>query len=700
MTANHQDANATLDKHAPCMAACPVHTDTRLFVEHIVLGRYEAALDLLLEANPFSSVCGRICHHPCEQECRRNRVEAPVMLRTLKRFIVESTEEYRKARRKPVERTRDKRVAIVGSGPAGLTAAHDLARQGFAVTVYERSVTPGGMLGMAIPRYRLPYEVLREDVDDVLALGVELVSGCEIGSDVTLEDLKKRGFDAVILATGLSESRTLAIQGIDSKGVLLAMPFLRTVTSGRPAALGARVVVIGGGNVAFDVARSARRLGSKKVTLVSLESGEEMPAWEWEIREAREEQIEILSSWGPRSVFSDNGVVRGIELKRCTRVFDDVGRFSPSFDEGDVSTLPADTLIIAIGQRPDLSCLKGSALEAEPGQRFQYDIETLATAEKGVFICGEVATGPGAAVEAVAEGHRVAQAVAHFLETGELIKIPVREIPAIGELPEEIAEKIKHLVPAEVPVEAPERRVEDFSEIEGRITEAEALREAHRCLACTVGAIVEEERCAGCLTCVRICPFGVATVEKTAVMPTDKCLACGLCAAECPAAAVALKRFGTNRMKEEVRALLANTPTRAQAEPLIVSFCCLFETTSRKFLREQSDFVADGVVRVMVPCVARLSVTDLLSPFELGADGVVVIACSVGDCLYPTAEERLRARVRKTKGILDEIKVGGERIDLWHTQGAAETSWTAFWELSKRKLRHPNAPGGRTDDCC
>jgi formate dehydrogenase beta subunit len=672
---------------APCAAACPVQTDTRGYAEAVTRGDYETALDLLLAANPFSSVCGRICDHPCEQACRRAKIDAPVGLRALKRFVVEHTAEHRRARRARQPVLYPERVAIVGSGPAGLTAAHDLARAGYGVTVLERSDQPGGMLGATIPRYRLPYEVVKEDIDDILALGVELRTGVEIGRDLTLDDLRREGFSAILLATGLSESHTLAIPGIDSEGVLLAVPFLEAARLGTSPPLGEKVVVIGGGNVAFDVARTARRFGASEVTCACLESRDEMPAHEWEIAEALEEGIRIMPSWGPRAIIVEDGRVRGIELKKCVRVFDSEGRFAPEFDEGHVATLLADTVVLAIGQRADLACLEGSSVQVERPGRLRYSPATLATSEPGVFACGEVATGPGSAVQAVADGHRAARAVAHYLETGELLEQSSVSPPTVGELPDAVVEKVRRLAPTAPRHAAAEARIAGFGEFEEGYSEAEALREAQRCLACTAGAFADAERCAGCLTCVRICPYGVATVEKTAVMPEEMCQACGLCAAECPAAAIALQRFGTNKMREELSALLAQVPAGDLPRPLIVSYCCLFEVTSRAFVREHpTDLAQTGVARVMVPCVARLSVPDILAPFELGADAVVILSCADGECMYPTAETRLAGRVRRAKALLDDIGLGAERLDHWKTHESAEISWTAFWGISKRKL--------------
>ena len=679
------------DSYAPCVVACPVHTDTRQLAEFITRGEYEQALDLLLDANPFSSVCGRICHHPCEQSCRRAKVDAPVGLMRLKRFVVEETRDYRIARReklKPVKRKKEK-IAIVGSGPSGLTAAYDLTRMGYPVTVFERFKTPGGLLGHAIPRYRLPYSVVEEDIEDILAAGVELHTGIEIERDCSIDDLFKQGFRSILLATGLTESRTLNIPGIDSSGILLALPFLKSVLSPKPPLVSERVVVIGGGNVAIDVARSARRLGSEKIYMVCLESPDEMPAWEWEIEEAREEGVSVMNSWGPKSVFSEDGGVKGLELKRCISVFDENGRFNPRFDDSDTATVPAETVIIAIGQRGDLTCVKGSSLEVNPGDRLKQDPETLSTSKEGVFVCGELLTGPASSVESVRDGHRAAKAIAHFVEEKKLLRQPYLELPSLNDLPDETVEKIKKQEPVAVEMLLPQERLKAFTEIEGGFTEGEALAEARRCLACTTGALADEDKCAACLTCVRICPFDVATVEKTAVMPEEKCQACGLCAAACPAAAIALTRFATNKMKEQLQDLLAKAGDDHVSGPLIISYCCLFELSSRGFMKEKVEgYWKSGVYSVMVPCVARLSVPDMLSPFELGADGLTIIACKEDACLYPTAEERLLGRIRQAKNVLNEVGLEGERIDYWKTEGSAEVSWTSFWEISRRKLRH------------
>jgi formate dehydrogenase beta subunit len=613
-------------------------------------------------------------------------VDAPVGLRQLKRFVVEATQDYRVKRRGPIPRSRTERIAVIGAGPAGLTAAHDLARLGFGVTVFDAAAQPGGMLGLAIPRYRLPYDVVREDIDDILALGVELRAGCVVGRDIALAELQ-RDFQAVLIATGLSESRGLGVPNIDSRGVLLALPVLRAIRAGEPVPLGDRVVVVGGGNVAVDVARCIRRVGATDVTIACLESREQMPAWEWEIEEALEEGIKLAPSWGPVEVLADHGGVTGIALKRCLSVFDERGQFSPAFDEDETTTLPADAIVLAIGQRGDLTCVNGSAVRTAGGGRLEYDSEAMTTSEEGVFACGEVTTGPGSAVEAVADGHRAARAIQHFLDTGDILRQPREaEPPTVADLPEETIERIRERARVEVSRAPAEARIKGFGEIDRGFTESEARAEAQRCLACTTGAFVDEERCAGCLACVRICPFGVATVNSTAVMAEEKCQACGLCAAVCPAAAIALKRFGAERIEQDLKHLLSGNG-ELSSHGLVVSFCCLFEATSRKLLHESPEEVGDtGIARVLVPCVGRLSVPDLLAPFEHGADAVCVIACAEGECLYPTAEERLEDRVEQANRVLSEIGLGEGRIDLWRTQKSAEVSWTAFWEVARRKL--------------
>ncbi len=673
----------------PCSPACPVHTDTRGYTQCIARGDYEGALDLLLQTNPFPSVCGRICHHPCEGECRRKEIDEPVSLRMLKRFVVENTREYRQKRRQEIEPSRKEKIAVIGSGPAGMTAAGDLVLEGYRVTVFEQESTLGGMLAHAVPRYRLPLEALQEDLDDILALGVEVKASCKVGVDISFQELREN-HDAVVLAIGLSQSNLLPVPGADSEGVLPGIAFLWDVANDHSPALGERVLVVGGGNVAVDVARTARRLGVNLVTMACLESREEMPAWPWEIQEAKDEGISILNSWGPKAILTRDGKTVGMELQKCLRVFDDNGRFNPQLDPEQILTLDVNQVIVTIGQKSDLSCFAPGDVATERG-RLVCDASRLSTSERGVFACGEILRGPGSAIQAVADGHRVAGAVHHFLQTGETIPQPVEAPQSIGPLPHATANRVRKLERRDVALVSPSERIKDFAPIEPSLSEEQALAEAGRCLACAMGAHLESPgACAGCLTCVRVCPFGVATVDRTAVMPAEQCQTCGLCAAECPAAAIALARFATGRMKEAIENILQSTDTAKISRPLVIAYCCLHETTSRKYLGPQSkeEIEATGVLRIMVPCVGRIAGIDLVSPFELGADRVAVIACKEDSCVYTGAEEILQRRIVHSQKFLGEIGVGKACLQFHRTRGNAEASWPGIWEEMKKEAIH------------
>ncbi|MGO9016754.1 MAG: FAD-dependent oxidoreductase [Syntrophobacteraceae bacterium] len=682
------------DVLATCSAACPVHTDTREYVRRLSMGDYEGALDVLLEVNPFPSVCGRICHHPCESECRRKEIDSAVSLRMLKRFVVENTKEYRIARRKKPAEMREGTVAIIGSGPSGLTAGLDLALRGYRVRVYEKDTKLGGMLAHAIPRYRLPVEALAQDIEDIVAAGIEVRTGCQVGRDISFDELRKEN-DAILIAAGLSESHSLPIPGTDSKGVFLGITFLWDVANGIRPELGDRVLVVGGGNVAIDMARAAKRLGPSKVYMACLEKREEMPAWKWEIDEAEQEGIEIFNSRGPKAILGKNGAVAGIEFKRCTSVFDDQHRFSPRYDESETTSIEVDSVILAIGQKANLEFLTETPVAVERG-RLLCDRTSMTTSERGVFACGEVMTGPGSAIQAVGTGHDAAKVISHFLETGETLKLSERTVTSIGELPAATAALAKRFERVEVSLVDPAERIKNFSPIEPGYTEPEALAESRRCLACATGAYLKSQaHCAGCLTCVRVCPFGVAQVEKTAVMPAQQCQTCGLCAAECPAAGIALSRFATNGMKDTLRAILAKSDTAKIARPFVVSYCCLNETTSRKFLVQQTEeeIRQSGILRVLIPCVARLSTLDLVSPIELGADKVAVIACTENGCFYTGAEELLARRIKRVQKFLDEIGVGQHNLQLFKTDGSAEECWPRIWEQFRSTSAKTVAPG-------
>ena len=641
-----------------CQAACPVRTDTRAYVELIAQGRYEEAFEKIRQFNPFPSVCGLICHHPCEEKCRRQDVDEPVALRNLKRFAAEQALRYRERVRQKAPVTRSETIGIVGSGPAGLTVAHDCIEQGFAVTVYESLPKPGGLLACAIPKYRLPEEALQQDLDDIIALGVEIRTGVSVGKDIGLQKLRER-HGALVLAVGLSESRDLPLENSGHRDVLLAMPFLRAAALGEPPEVRDHVIVIGGGNVAVDVARTAIRLGARTVKMVCLENEEEMPAWDWECREALEEGIEIVHRRGPTKVLTSNGQITGLVLREVARVFDETGRFSPAYFDDRLSTVDGQMVIIAIGQRSDLGLVQGGPVKLNGRGLLVFEPATMATSESGVFACGEVVTGPGSAIEAVASGHRAATAVLQYLRTGQVLPIEEEKPEAVAELPEDVIQKVQRIERLAMPTVPPQERKSSFDQFELGYSERDALKEAWRCLSCTAGATVNEDKCEACLTCLRVCPFGVPVVDNVAVMASEMCQACGLCAVECPAVAISIKRFVVGDIRNRIAELVSSSDKPVTR----VEILCAQDLETREELR--SRVVSDNgqvIARLPVTCAARADEVDMMKPFELGAETVLVRRCS--RCRYRGADERLARRVARTRELLEAAGVSGDRLTL------------------------------------
>ncbi len=486
-----------IDKRQTCpsKAACPVNCGAQGYLALAAVGKYSEAAALIRETCTLAATMGRICHHPCETACVRGDHDAPVAIRAVKRFILD--QEARSGATPPPDgrSPRAEKVAIVGSGPAGLAAAYDLASWGYPVTVFEKHSRPGGMLETAIPRYRLPRQALAQDVAVVEAMGVEFRLGVEIGRDVTWEGLK-REYSAVLLAVGLPASRSLPLPGIELPGVQLALPFLAAVNAEQPLPVGKRVVVIGGGNVAMDVARCARRLGAE-VDLYCLEARNEMPSFAWDIAEADEEGVRIHNSWGPLRILEQNGRACGVEFKRCTAVFDSNHRFNPTYDETTTISAEGDTVILAIGQASALGFLDGSTIAAERG-RLEVDSLSLATRDPDVFACGDLVTGPSSAVQAMASGHAAARSIHAYLSEQVIQPFaPYRpdrrgELTALGEI------RLKEARPrASQRSLTPETRLGSFDEIEQGLDEAAAQAEALRCLACG--------GCSECFQCLTRC---------------------------------------------------------------------------------------------------------------------------------------------------------------------------------------------------
>ncbi len=473
-----------------CQHACPAGIDVPNYVAAIAEGDYDKAVRIIRERNPFPAVCGRICVHPCEMKCRRGELDDPVAIRALKRFASDQHYARYGRREKPYPVTKSEKVAVVGAGPAGLTAAYYLRKMGYEVTVFEAKDRAGGMLAVTIPEFRLPREVIRQDIDYIESAGVEIKYNSPIDRNHTVQDLLEEGFSAVFIAAGAQAARAIGVPGEELKpdGLLYGLEFLARVKENPNLKVGEQVLVIGGGNVAMDVARTARRLGGQQVRAVCLEKRDEMPAWEKDIEESLAEGVTIENSWGPKQVLIEDGRVTGVEFVRCSRVFDMDGRFAPEYDDSERIVFECDTLIVSIGQAPDLSFLsEEEGLERQMWGTLRVDENTLATNIPGIFAGGDFTTGPTFVIRAIASGRRAALAVDKYLRGDESRVLIPDEKTTEGVEPARLAqeeETVELTGRMELPQESPQERVADFREVEGGYSEAQAWEEARRCLRC------------------------------------------------------------------------------------------------------------------------------------------------------------------------------------------------------------------------
>jgi formate dehydrogenase beta subunit len=644
---------------SPCRYNCPVHADVRGYVELIARGLWREAIDLIREALPFASVCGRICHHPCEANCRRWEVDQPVAVRELKRFVAE----MQGAKGSTVARAKvqDKaKVAIIGSGPSGMTAALDLAKLGYRPTVFEKFPLAGGIPATAIPKYRLPRDVLEMDIHWILAHGVELKTGVEIGKDKTIEGLRREGFKAILVGAGLAKSRSLPLPGIDHPRVHMVMDFLNELGFDRKPDVGKDVLIIGGGNVAVDAARSAIRLGAQRVRMMCLEDEKEMPAWSWEQREALEEGISFIHRRGPVEVLIKDGCIVGMKARKVTRVFDENRRFDPQYDDSDVTEFECDTVVVAIGQMSDNGFVRGSDVKVDARGRLEYNPATHQTNAPDVFACGEIVTGPGSAVEACANGRRAAKAIDMYL-SGRKIEISETLPPYIGKLNTKTAAKVRKTERVAVPTEAPEIRKRAFTEFEHTLDVESVLREARRCMSCGSGAEVLVDKCAACLTCLRVCPFEIPKVTDVARIESSLCQACGMCIADCPANAIVARGWDVKELIRRTAEVVAGMNGRPGKR--IVAYVCGHYAPANAWSGTLEDAI-EGVAELYLPSMSRLSAPELLSAFENGADGVIVVASQVGGDRYPGATERVRKRAEQVRVMLKEVGVNPERLQM------------------------------------
>jgi len=579
----------------PCRAACPVHTDAGAYVTAIAEGRDRDAYLIARAPNPFASICGRVCAAPCETACRRGTVDAPVSIRALKRFVTERFGPESFAANTvwheghgPVPPATLSSVGIVGGGPAGLSAAYELRLAGHPVTVYEAADRLGGMMVLGIPEYRLARGLITREIDAILELGIDVDLSFRVGRDATLEELLSR-HDSLFLAVGTGRGRDLDLPGRELDGLLRAVEFLLNVNSGFRADLGQRVVVVGGGNVAFDaartalraaaggpaagtdeehgpvagsaddarramtttldVARAAVREGVLDVTVIALESPDEIPADPEEIAEAESEGITILYRKGPHRFVGEAGRVTGLETIDVRSVFDDEGRFNPSFLPGTEAVLPADTVILAVGQSADLDLLGNIELERSRGG-IQVDPTTLRSSHPRIWAGGDVAHGPRNLIDAIADGQRAAASI-HATSTGVPPADGVRVALSLRPGYRRLSTGYDAIGRRPIPATPTDRRI-GFTEVEVGYDAQDAWLESLRCLRCFDNVMLDPALCILCGLCVDVCPPDCITIaradhaglgdesQSVLLLDEDLCIRCGLCVNRCPPGALSM----------------------------------------------------------------------------------------------------------------------------------------------------------------
>ncbi len=684
----HDNKDLALDNiHPPCQSACPLHQGVRDYLLAIATGDFDRSLAIIKETNPLPFVCGTICAHHCEDECRRNDVDKPPSIRGLKRFALE----YGDAKVSPPAEGPEisGKVAVIGAGPAGLTAAYDLARMGADVTVFDSDQQAGGAVRHYIPLYRLPDEAVDQDIDEIAEQGVKFKYGVELGKDITIEQLEKEGYQSILLAMGLPVSRGLNIPGSEGEGILYALPFLKQVKrdsfrfAGSPT-----VIVIGGGNVAMDVARSALRAGAGKVKLACLECDDEMPAFSWEIEEAREEGVEMNTSWGPDAIIRENGKIKGLGLVECTCVFDDQGRFNPEFNKENEEMIDGDIVIFSIGQGGDPEPVRGE-IEIDERGRVVFDYRTMSTSRPGVFGCGEMVTGPGTAVQSMGNGRVAAKAIACYLKGVPFDSAALEEVPELEKLDSAVAEEIDCVDRNPIPMMTPEERIRHFRQAEFGYDPETAVCEARRCLTCAAGAQRIDELCVNCLSCVRICPYDVPVIndEGTVTIRNEQCQACGLCVGVCPVYAIKFRSSMVEDAAQSIEPVVQKLLDQRNGEPVMLAITCAYGAFA---MPEFWNKERKNTALVRYPCVGKVDSMHLLKAIEQGVDGVVVIGCSESDkfkCQYKEISQWAEKRVGHASDLLASIGLERERISFTELPGEEIDKFEQLVEEAVERLK-------------
>ena len=505
---------------APCKVACPAHIAVQGYLKLAAQGRYTDALALIKRENPFPAVCGRVCNRRCEDACTRGLVDDPVAIDDVKDFIarrdLDAATRYVPEVVPPSARGRlPQKIAIVGAGPAGLSCAFFLAQRGYSPMVIDRNPLPGGMLTYGIPSYKLEKDVVQAEIDVLRAMGVQLACGVDVGRDVTLDDLRAQGYEAFYLAIGCQDGTRIGVPGEDARGVESAVAFLHDACRGERAVRG-NVVVVGGGNVAVDAARVAKRAGAASVTMVALEQPDDLPATPAEVADAETDGVSVVCGWGPKQVFTrGDGRAYAVEFKRCTAVTDGEGCFAPRYDKAAVHTLPCDTLVLATGQRTAWgSLLAGSAVELDERSRAVADARTYQTAEPDVFVGGDAFTGPSFAIDAIAAGKQAAESIHRFVHPAASLTIG-RDQRHFVEFDKRGAQLPSYdTVGRQRPgFDRELAAAQPFADAHRTLTEEQVRTETARCLSCGV-SVVDPHKCIGCGLCTTRCAFNAITLHR------------------------------------------------------------------------------------------------------------------------------------------------------------------------------------------
>lgn len=631
----------------PCQAACPIHTDVRGYVAALAEGDIEEAIRIIREVNPFPSVCGRICTRTCESACRRAQVDEPIAIASLKRYAADHTKKIKHDR--PRGPFYNEKIAVVGGGPSGLTAAHDLSLLGYKVTVFEAAKELGGMLSRGIPEYRLPRSVVKRDIDYILSLGIQVKTGKTLGRDFTIDKLLKK-YHAVFLALGSERSIFPKCKGVELPGIITAVEFLKQVSKGERPHLGKNVVVVGGGHTAVDAARTCLRLGSTNVTIVYRRTIKEMPAGKTEAEEALHEGITIEYLTAPVE-FIGNGKVREVKCVRMQLADPGQSRQSRLVPiENSEFEIKADSVILAIGYNPMTDTIQEiEVLSGKKGTIIIKD-DTGATNIKGVFAGGDVVTGPMSVIKAIASGKKVADSIHRYLRN-----LPPKEIEepmVLRSLDEKIVNLVVKAMREKMPAIPVEKRLKSFEEVDQGFSKKQVFNESRRCLQCGAGAVISDE-CVACFNCVMVCPYGVPVAgEDRAKIDISQCQACGVCAAECPSSAIDVRLEPREQSRRKLEEALKSAK-KESPEDFSIEFYCQYqepETPPTPQKRKKAKQYTVGK-----PCMARIGVKQLLQPFEEGAKQVEIYKCEQDDCRFTGCDEWIIKHIENAQKILGQI---------------------------------------------